>query len=251
MAHHAQDVALLQMIKGCTLREDTANKLMRDLTAALLVRALRIAVEDSTSHFSKLGVFNGYRVGKFTAPVCQYDREQATKLLVSKSLIQPFKNLCDRPCGIPVSQKCQHEIRVAEKYRKQYLSAFTAFYRINLHDGSIRIGCRVFKEIFIGSAEVALLVYPYSRLFLAYLVANLLGQIYISHGQKSGIHIIVDGSLIQHDFVGIIYANLVNGMSGEIIWSIRLSSAGVTAKPCRDSLRVASYSFCANFASQR
>lgn len=68
MAHHEQNVALLQMVKGCTLREDAANKLVRDLAATLLVRTLRITIENAASDFSKLGTFNGNRVRKFAPP---------------------------------------------------------------------------------------------------------------------------------------------------------------------------------------
>ena len=45
MAHHEQNVALLQVVKGCTFWKNTADKFMCDLTAAFLVGALWIAVD--------------------------------------------------------------------------------------------------------------------------------------------------------------------------------------------------------------
>lgn len=124
------------MVKGCTLGKDSANELMGDFTAALLVRALRIAVENPAPYFSEFGTLNGYGVSKFAASVCQDNWEQTTILFVSKNVIQPFKNLRDRPCSVSVSQECQHEIRVAEEYRQQHLAAFASLYRVNLHNRS-------------------------------------------------------------------------------------------------------------------
>ena len=159
------------MVKGCTLGKDSANELMGDFTAALLVRALWIAVENPAPYFSEFGTLNGYGVSKFAASVCQDNWEQTAILFVSKNVIQPFKNLRDRPCSFSVSQECQHEIRVAEEYRQQHLAAFASLYRVNLHNRSIWIGCGVFKEVLVGSTQMTLLVYPY-RLVLAILADN-------------------------------------------------------------------------------
>lgn len=213
MTHHEQDIALLQMVKGCTFGKNAPDKFVGDFTAAFLVRTLRIAIEDSASYLSKFSAFNGNWVGKFTASVRQNDGKQSAVLLVPKSFVQPFKNLRNRPCRVPVPQKGQHEGGVAEEHCKQHLATLAALYRIDFHDGNIRIGCGVFQKIFIGPAQVALLVYPYRGFPFAHLVADLSGQIHISYGQKTGIHIIVDGPLVQHDFVAIIHADLVNGLS--------------------------------------
>ena len=64
-------VTLLQMIKGSPLWKNTSDKLVCNLTAALLVGTLRITIENSASNFSPSGAFNGYRVSKFAAPVSQ------------------------------------------------------------------------------------------------------------------------------------------------------------------------------------
>ena len=50
MTHHKQNIALLQMIKGSTLWKDTANKLVCNLTANLLVETLRITIKNSASN---------------------------------------------------------------------------------------------------------------------------------------------------------------------------------------------------------
>ena len=63
MTHHEQDIALLQMVKGCTFGKNAPDKFVGDFTAAFLVRTLRIAIEDSASYLSKFGAFNGNRVG--------------------------------------------------------------------------------------------------------------------------------------------------------------------------------------------
>lgn len=110
MAHYEQNVALLQMIKGCTLWKNTADKFMCDLTAALLVGALWIAVENSAPHLAELSTLNGHGIGKFAASVRQNDWKQTAVLLVPKGFVQPLKSLCNRPCCVPVSQKCKHEI---------------------------------------------------------------------------------------------------------------------------------------------
>ena len=67
MTHHEQDIALLQMVKGCTFGKNAPDKFVGDFTAAFLVRTLRIAIEDSASYLSKFSAFNGNWVGKFTA----------------------------------------------------------------------------------------------------------------------------------------------------------------------------------------
>ncbi len=59
MAHHEQDIALLQMVKGCTFGKNAPDKFVGDLTATLLVRTLRITIEDSAAYFSRLGTLNG------------------------------------------------------------------------------------------------------------------------------------------------------------------------------------------------
>lgn len=138
MAHHEQNVALLQRIKGCTLWKNTADKFMCNLTAPLLVGALRIAIENSAPYLTELSTLNGHRIGKFAAPVRQDNWEQTAILFVPKGLIQPFKNFCDRPCRIPISQKRQHEVRVSEEYGQQHFASFAPLYRVNLHDGNIR-----------------------------------------------------------------------------------------------------------------
>lgn len=156
MAHHEQDIALLQMVKGCPFGKNAPDKLVGNLTAALLVRTLRITIEDSSAYFSRHGTFNGDWVGKFTSPARQNNREQVAILLMSKGFTQPFKNFCNRPCGVSFPQKCQHEIGVAEEHRKQHLATLTAFHGINFHDGNIRIDCCIFQEIVVGSAQVTL-----------------------------------------------------------------------------------------------
>ena len=97
------------MVKGCTLGKDSANELMGDFTATFLVRALWIAVENPAPYFSEFGTLNGYGVSKFAASVCQDNWEQTAVLFVSKSFVQPFKNLRDRPCRVSVSQECQED----------------------------------------------------------------------------------------------------------------------------------------------
>ena len=90
MTHHEQDIALLQMVKGCTFGKNAPDKFVGDFTAAFLVRTLRIAIEDSASYLSKFSAFNGNWVGKFTASVRQNDGKQSAVLLVPKSFVQPF-----------------------------------------------------------------------------------------------------------------------------------------------------------------
>ena len=43
MTHHEQDIALLQMVKGCTFGKSAPDKFVGDFTAAFLVRTLRIS----------------------------------------------------------------------------------------------------------------------------------------------------------------------------------------------------------------
>ena len=45
----------------------------------------------------------------FFGIVCQDNWEQTAVLFVSKSFVQPFKNLRDRPCRVSVSQECQED----------------------------------------------------------------------------------------------------------------------------------------------
>ena len=84
MAHHEQNVALLQVVKGCTFWKNTPDKLVCDFTAALLVGTLGIAIKDPAAHLSKLGTLNGERVGKLTASVRENYWKQSAK---------SFKNL--------------------------------------------------------------------------------------------------------------------------------------------------------------
>ena len=70
MAHYEIDVALLQMIKGCTLRQNTAIKYM-NLAAALMVRTLWVAVKYSAANLTVFGAFNRYRVSEFASSVRQ------------------------------------------------------------------------------------------------------------------------------------------------------------------------------------
>ena len=63
MAHHEQDIALLQMVKGCTFGKNTPDKFVGNLAAALLVRTLGITIEDSAAYFHKPGTLNGDQVG--------------------------------------------------------------------------------------------------------------------------------------------------------------------------------------------
>lgn len=49
MAYNEQDIALLQMVKGCTFWKNAPSKFVGNLTAALLVRILGIAIEGSAA----------------------------------------------------------------------------------------------------------------------------------------------------------------------------------------------------------
>lgn len=64
MAHHQVDVILCQVVEAGSLGKHTANHLVCDLAAALLIGALRITVEHSGSDHSILIALDGQRVGE-------------------------------------------------------------------------------------------------------------------------------------------------------------------------------------------
>ena len=74
---------------------------MGDFTAALLVRALWIAVENPAPYFSEFGTLNGYGVSKFAASVCQDNWEQTAILFVPKGLSQI---LCKHRNAVQIEQ---------------------------------------------------------------------------------------------------------------------------------------------------
>ena len=59
VAHHKGHVILNQIVKTCSLLQHAADHFMCNLNAALLVGALRIAVEDSGSALSVSSKLDG------------------------------------------------------------------------------------------------------------------------------------------------------------------------------------------------
>ena len=105
------------MVKGCTLGKDAPNELMGDFTAALLVRALWIAVENPAPYFSEFGALNGYGVSKFTASVCQDNWEQTAILFVPKGFIQPMKYKLSKIQDYSFDRKKNPYLSEEEAYR--------------------------------------------------------------------------------------------------------------------------------------
>ena len=163
MTHHKQNIPLPQMVKGYALRDDTENKFMCNLTATLLSGMLRIAVENSarTSPNSVYAIATESVNLLFLSVNMIWNRRQYCSC--SRALYN-HSNLYSKPCSVPVSQEYQHEFGTAEKYR------------IDLHEGDIRIDCCVLKKIFLGSSEIALFIYPYRRFLPAHLERTFLGK---------------------------------------------------------------------------
>ena len=69
MTHHEQDIALLQMVKGCTFGKNAPDKFVGDCTAAFLVRTLRVTVEHSSPTLIVPIEFNAQRVCKLASAV--------------------------------------------------------------------------------------------------------------------------------------------------------------------------------------
>ena len=69
VAHHQRHIVLDQIVKARSLLENTTDHFMRNLDSALLIRALRIAVEYPGSAFSVSSELNGQGICEFTSSV--------------------------------------------------------------------------------------------------------------------------------------------------------------------------------------
>lgn len=77
---------------------------------------------------------------------------------MAQAVIEIIKNVCHRTGGIVVTDERLHQGTVPEVDRQKNLPAFPALDRIHFDDCDIRIGCKIFLEVFISAANVALLI---------------------------------------------------------------------------------------------
>ena len=127
-------------------------------------------------------------------------------------LVEAIENVCDRFGGVVVPNEGEHKGTVSEINSQEYLAAFTAFHGVHLNYRNIRIGFNVLQEVIIGSSYVTLLVDPNGLFLLPDAKAHLPRKVDISGSEKSGIDVVVDGLLVQHDLGTMLDADVVYGM---------------------------------------
>ena len=92
MAHHAIDVILGVVIKGCPFRADLSYIFMILLTMRFLPGAHRITVVDAGPDHVIHAAFQYVRMSEFPAPVSEYQRERETELNRGDLLFQTVEN---------------------------------------------------------------------------------------------------------------------------------------------------------------
>lgn len=199
MAHHKINIRLSQMIEAGSFGKNPADHLMCDLTATFLVWSLRVTVEDSCTYLAVLITLDGQRISELTSSISEHHLKELLESFATKSLIEPIEYICYRPGCVGIAYECKHEFTVPEINCEQYLTTFTTFNRVHFIDGNIRTCSKECPDVFISTANVALLVYLDGALLLSDSIPDFPREIEVANRKEIGINIIVDGLLITHD----------------------------------------------------
>ena len=202
-----------EAIERSPFGENSADHFVGYLTGALLIGALGITKEDAAAELAGGYVaLNGQRISKLAAPVGKDDRKERLKHFSAEDRVKGIEDFRHRSGCVVIPQKCEHEPAVGEEDGEQDFPAPSAFNGVHLDNSGVRIGGHVFKIILVGSPQVALFVYPNRFLLFADTVANFSRQVDVAHGEQTGVDVVVDRLLIQHDLVGVVRADMMNGL---------------------------------------
>ena len=104
---------------------------------------------------------------------------------MTQAMIEIVHNLRDCSSSVVIPDKRQHQRTVAKIEGQENFSAFTAFHRVHLYHGNIRICSQILLKIFISAANITTLIYLNQFLLFPDTVPDLSWQIDVTNGKKS------------------------------------------------------------------
>ena len=251
--HHERDVSLGESIQAFAFRDEHAYELMVPLRRTLLVRSLRIAVEQARTHDAFFIVLDLRRVGELAAVV---GKEYSEDLHEKFSSEQAIKHVEDRNNGsgiVVITNESEHALSFDEVDGEKDFASFLALYRVYLSDRDVRMLIEENVEILKSAIDAALLVHLKDPRLFPGLESDLTGKIDVLSRDSSGIDEAIDRPLADTQ----ILRNFLNGKnivfhnSPRLIFYMNiLHLLRFFVKPCR-KLRLLLKFYLARVASIR
>jgi hypothetical protein len=207
--HHERNVSLGESIQAFAFRDEHADELMIPLRRALLVRSLRIAVEQAGSHGATFIALDLRRVGELAAVVGKEYSEDLLEQLSSEQVIEHVEYLYDGRGVVVVANEGKHTLGFHEVDSEKDFASFLAFDRIYLRDRDIRMLIKERIEILEGAAYAALLVDLEDTLLLARLESYLARKVDVLGRDGACIDEAIDRPFTDHNGVFVVDADVM------------------------------------------
>ena len=211
--HHERDVSLGESIQAFAFRDEHAYELMVPLRRTLLVRSLRIAVEQARTHDAFFIVLDLRRVGELAAVV---GKEYSEDLHEKFSSEQAIKHVEDRNNGsgiVVIANESEHALSFDEVDGEKDFASFLALYRVYLSDRDVRMLIEENVEILKSAIDAALLVHLKDPLLFPGLESDLTGKIDVLSRDSSGIDEAIDRPLADHDRVSVVDTDVMRRLT--------------------------------------
>lgn len=159
MAHDQPCIILGKVVHAPSFRNDVTDELMVLFDPALLVRDVRITVEDKSPAPAFIILFNGPWILELRSVVGEYDPESLHENTPSKLFIQEVKNVFNSLLCAGWKKKHKHETTPTEEERKQAFTGFAgAFDGVHFDDLIFRVSRRELLE-FLESTSAPVVVH--------------------------------------------------------------------------------------------
>ncbi len=159
VAHDQPCIIWGKVVHAPSFRNDVTDKLMVLFDPALLVRDVRITVEDKGPAPALIIFFNGPGILELRPVVGEYDQERLHENTPSKLFIQEVKNVFNSLLCAGWKEEHKHETAPAEEERKQAFTGFAgAFDGVHFDDLIFRVSRRELLE-FLESASAPVVVH--------------------------------------------------------------------------------------------
>ena len=109
VVHHKADLRLGEVIQAGAFWDAVTDEFMIAFGSPLLFRMPGVTVKNSGAGIALSVQFNGGRMGKLRAVICEQDREKVHETVRPEFKIKAFKDVKDRLSVIGIAQESEHK----------------------------------------------------------------------------------------------------------------------------------------------
>ena len=220
MVHHKGDILLGETIQRSSLGDDTPDHGMVVLRSAFLVRGLWVTVKDTCPAAALRIRFQCRRIGKLTPVVRKHHLEQPAEGIRLQFPIEAVEDVNDGLRGIGIPDESQHELWHCKMQGQKNLTPFLPFYGVHFDDGKARMFFHECEKILVGAPDATLFVHLEAvLLFPALSKAYNPRHVKVFNGKDAALDIIVQGAFVNHDFICMTNAYMVEGLTFYDQWA--------------------------------